>query len=323
MSTTAAASSPRLRGGTWGTGLVILAAWLLLVAATALVRDDFLSQQTLLAVAFRMSVIGVLAVGQALVAISGGFLDLSQPAAMILSGLIVVRLMEAGTPTLIVIGAAILAGGLFGLTNAAIIVIGRINPVVVTLATNFIGLAALFLVFTQAQVPIGSDLHALGRQNFNGLPFIWFPMMVLILTVGFFVPRTIRGRHAIAVGGNKMAAAARGISLRKTRFAAFGASGAAAGLAAILFAASSGPFNSASANTLLLPAIAAVILAGISLAGGRGSISLLVLSVGFLATVPTSLVFFGFSSDWQLLVQGSILVVAVAVDGYRYRRATP
>jgi ribose transport system permease protein len=287
----------------------------------ALVRDDFLSEQTLLAVAFRMSVIGVLAVGQALVVISGGFLDLSQPAALILSGLVVVRLMEAGVPIVIVIVAGVAAGLLFGLTNGIIIVLAKINPVIVTLGTNFIGLASLFLVFQVAQIPRESDLYAFGRESFLGVPGIWFPMVALILIVGFFLPRTVRGRHVTAVGGNKVAAVARGISLKKTRLATFAASGAAAGIAAVLFTASRGPFNAGSANTLLLPTIAAVILAGISLAGGRGNIWLLLLSVGFLATVPTSLVFFGLESDWQLLVQGSILVVAVAADGYRSRQA--
>ena len=66
--------------------------------------------------------------------------------------------------------------------------------------------------------------------------------------------------------------------------------------------------------------IAAVILAGVSLAGGRGNLWGLFLSVGFLSTIPTSLVFFGFSSDRQTILQGMILVIAVAIDGYRARR---
>jgi ribose transport system permease protein len=120
-----------------------------------------------------------------------------------------------------------------------------------------------------------------------------------------------------------MAAKARGISLTKTRFATFMASGAFAGLAAILFASSAGPFNPGSANNLQLNVIAAVILAGISLNGGRGNFWLLFLSVGFLSTIPTSLVFFGLSSDSQAIFQGFILMIAVAIDGYRARRGTP
>lgn len=307
----------------WGTPLTLLAAWLLLIAATGLYRPDFLSHQTLLAVTFTMAIVGVLAIGQSLVAISGGFLDLSQPSALILSSLVTVRLAEAGMPMPVIVGGAILAGMAWGSLNATIIVFGKLNPVIVTLATNFIGLAALFLVFQLAQAPIGSALHALGRTAVFGVPTIWWPMVILILLVGFLLPRTRYGRRTIAVGGNRAAAKARGISLRATRFAIFTAAGGFVGLAAVLFAASSGPFNPGSGNNLQLNVIAAVILAGISLAGGRGNLWMLLLSVGFLSTIPTSLVFFGLSSDTQSIFQGFILVVAVAIDGYRARRSTP
>lgn len=311
---------PKLSFGGWGTGLLLLAAWLLLIAATGLYRPDFISHQTLLAIAFTMSIVGVLAIGQALVAISGGFLDLSQPSGLILSSLVVVRLAEMGQPLPVLILAAVLTGMVWGAFNATIIVLGKLNPVIVTLATNFIGLAALFLVFQLAQVPNGSDVHAFGRASFLGLPAIWWPMVVLILIVGFVLPRTRYGRRAIAVGGNRAAAKARGISLVKTRYAIFMAAGGFVGFAAVLYAASSGPFNPGSANVLQLNVIASVILAGISLAGGRGNLWMLLLSVGFLSTIPTALVFFGLSSDTQSIFQGLILVVAVAIDGYRARR---
>ena len=82
-----------------------------------------------------------------------------------------------------------------------------------------------------------------------------------------------------------------------------------------------GPFNPSSANTLQLNVIAAVILAGISLAGGRGNFWMLLLSVGFLSTIPTALVFFGLSSDTQSIFQGILLMIAVAIDGHRARRS--
>ncbi|MDC9822720.1 ABC transporter permease [Devosia sp. ZB163] len=312
-----------VRFGGWGTGLMLLAVWLLLIAATSLYRPDFFSHQTVLAVTFTMAVVGVLAIGQGIVAMSGGFIDLSQPANMILASLVAVRLSEAGMPLAVVIVGAILAGMLWGAFNAAIIVFGKLNPVIVTLATNFIGLAALFLVFQLAEVPIGSEIYHFGRASFLGLPAIFWPMLALVLVVGFLVPRTRYGRRMIAVGGNRAAAKARGISLKATRFATFMAAGGFVGFAAVLFAATAGPFNPGSANTLQLNIIAGVILAGISLAGGRGNFWMLLLSVGFLSTIPTSLVFFGLSSDTQSIFQGFILVIAVAIDGWRARRATP
>jgi ribose transport system permease protein len=296
-------------------------AWLLLIAATGLYRPDFISQQTVLAVTFTMAVVGVLAIGQALVAISGGFLDLSQPTSLILSSLITVWLAEAGMPLPILVVGAVLTGMMWGFMNANIIVFGKLNPVIVTLSTNFIGLAALFLIFQVAQVPRGSDVHAFGQASFLGLPAIWWPMALLIFIVGYLLPRTRVGRHAIAVGGSRIAAQRRGISLKKTRFAIFTLAGGFAGFASVLFAAASGPFNAGSGTVIQLNVIASVILAGITLAGGRGNIWVLLLSVGFFSTVPTSLVFFGLSSDAQAIFQGLILVAAVALDGYRTRRS--
>lgn len=313
----------KVRFGGWGTALILIAVWLLLIAATGLYRPDFFAHQTMLAIAFTMAVVGVLAVGQGIIAISGGFIDLSQPAGLILTSLVAVRLSEAGLPLPLVVVGAVVAGMLWGAFNATIIVFARLNPVIVTLATNFIGLAALYLIFQLAQVPNGSEIYHLGRASFLGLPAIWWPMVVIILVVGFLMRSTRYGRRATAVGGNRAAAKARGISLRTTRYATFMAAGGFVGFAAVLFASAAGPFNPSSASTLQLNVIAAVILGGISLAGGRGNFWMLLLSVGFLSTIPTALVFFGLSSDTQSIFQGALLMIAVAIDGYRARRGTP
>jgi ribose transport system permease protein len=311
----------RLTMHLWGPTAALAAGWLALVAASGIHRPDFLSHQTMLAVAFTMAIVGVLAVGQALVSISGGFLDLSQPAALALSAYLVSQTLAAGLGTLLGIVVAIAAGATWGLLNALIIVHGRLNPVIVTLSTNFVGVAVLFLTFQIAQAPINSAIRLFGRTAFLGFPSIWWPMVGLVLLAGFFLPRTRAGRHAIAVGGNRFAAQVRGISLRRTRIAIFTLSGACGGLAGLLFTASSGPFTPTAGAAFQLPVIASVILAGISLAGGRGNIWIILLSVGFLSTIPTSLVFFGLSSDWQSVFQGLVLMLAVAVDGYANRRS--
>jgi ribose transport system permease protein len=309
----------RLHG--WGTALTLTGAWLLLIAVSGLHRSDFLAQQTVLAVTFTMAITGVLAVGQALVAISGGILDLSQPTALVLTAYVTSVLLALGVHIGLVIVVALLLGAAWGLLNALIIVYGKLNPIIVTLATNFVGVAALFLIFQNAQAPINSGLRAFGRGYFLGLPDIWWPMALLVLVVGYLLPRTRYGRRTIAVGGNRVAAQARGISLRKTRFGVFTAAGVCGGMAGLLFAAANAAFGPTAGADFLLPVIAAVILAGVSLSGGRGNLLLLLLSVGFLSTVPTSLAFFGLTSSWQAVFQGLILILAVSIDGYREKRA--
>jgi ribose transport system permease protein len=309
-----------LRLGGWGAAVPVAAAWLLLIVISGLHRSDFISHQTILAVTFTMAIVGVLAVGQALIGISGGILDLSQPAALILTAYVITRLFDLGLPTPLVVLLGVCVGMLWGLLNATVIVVGKLNPIIVTLATNFIGAAVMFLIFQNAQAPLKSGFSDFGRQYFLGLPNIWWPMLALVLVVGFFLPRTRYGRHVLAVGGNRYAAQTRGISLKSVRFGVFIASGACVGLAGVLFACSNGPFNPGSGSSFQLPVIASVILGGVSLAGGRGNIWVLLLSVGFLSTVPTALAFFGFSSTWQSTFQGAILILAVAIDGYRAKR---
>jgi ribose transport system permease protein len=304
----------------WATAVVVAAAWAVLIVVSGLHRADFISHQTVLAVTFTMAITGVLAVAQALIGISGAILDLSQPSGLILSASTVAFLLDRGVPIPLVIFAGILAGAGWGLVNALIVVFGKLNPIIVTLGTNFICGAIMFLIWQNAQAPIASGLVAFGRHYFLGLPNIWWPMVILVAIVGYFLPRTRYGRHAIAVGGNRFAAQARGISLRKTRFGIFTASGAIVGFAGVLFASANGPFSPTAGAGFQLPVIAAVILAGVSLSGGRGSIWMILLSIGFLSTVPTALVFFGLSSNWQQVFQGAILIVAVGIDGWRARR---
>jgi len=152
-------------------------------------------------------------------------------------------LLTLGWPIPVVIALAILAAAAWGFLNALIVVYGKLNPIIVTLATNFIGGAIMFLIYQTIQAPLKSPLTDYGHSYFLGLPSIWWPMVLLILLVGFLLPRTRYGRHTIAVGGSRYAAQARGISLKKTRFAVFTISGAIVGIAGVLFAASGGPFS--------------------------------------------------------------------------------
>src|SRR5262245_36339763 len=112
----------KVRFGGWGTAVILIAVWLVLLAVTGFYRPDFFAHQTVLAIAFTMAVVGVLAVGQGIIAISGGFIDLSQPAGLILTSLVAVRLSEAGLPLVFVAVGAVIAGMIWGAFNATIIV---------------------------------------------------------------------------------------------------------------------------------------------------------------------------------------------------------
>ena len=306
--------------GGWRDAASIAAVWLALVVATTIARPDFLSTQTLLAVTFTMSICGVLAVAQALIVISGGLLDLSLPVTLTLSAWATVTALGSGLPSWVAVGTGVVAGAAWGALNGAIVVFGKLNPIIVTLATGFGGLAVMLIVFKSAQIPATSGLREYGLGRFLGLPNVFWPMLVIILCAGLALMFTRWGRHLIAVGGNASAAKARGISLRRVRLGVFTGAGAVAGLAGVLFSAVNPSFTPNAGAGFQLIVIAAVILGGISLSGGKGNLLVLVLSVGFLATVPASIAFFGLPPAWALVFQGALLIVAVGIDGYRLKR---
>ncbi|WP_394550777.1 ABC transporter permease [Agromyces sp. MMS24-JH15] len=301
--------------------LSIAGVWLLLIVATTIVRPDFLSQQTLLAVTFTMSISGILAVAQALVVVSGGLLDLSLPVALIVSAWATVASLNAGAPSWLAVLLGIATGAAWGSLNGLIVVLGKLNPIIVTLATGFGGLAVMLIFFKSAQIPSASELRQFGLGRFLGLPNAFWPMVALIVVTGLALAVTRWGRHLVAVGGNPRAAAARGISLKRTRFFTFLGAGAVAGLAGVVFSSVNPSFTPASGAGFQLNVIAAVILAGISLSGGKGNLLVLLLSVGFLATIPASIAFFGLPPAWALVFQGALLILAVGIDGYRLKRS--
>lgn len=301
--------------------LSIAGVWLLLIVATTIVRPDFLSTQTLLAITFTMSISGVLAVAQALVVISGGLLDLSLPVALVFSAWVTVTALTVGLPTWTAVLVGIIAGAAWGSLNGLIVVFGKLNPIIVTLATGFGGLAVMLIFFKSAQIPSTSDLRSFGLGRFLGLPNVFWPMVALVVLTGLALAYTRWGRHLTAIGGNPRAALARGISLRRTRFFVFLGAGAIAGAAGVLFSAVNPSFTPNAGAGYQLIVIAAVILAGVSLSGGKGNLLVLLLSVGFLATIPTSIAFFGLAPAWALVFQGALLILAVGIDGYRLKRS--
>ena len=303
--------------------VAVCATWALLIVGTTAYQTDFISHQTVLSVTFTMAVVGVLAVAEGLVVISGGMIDLSLPTSLILAAAVATTLLDRGWNVVPVIFVAMAIGGAWGALNATIIVFGKINPIIVTLGTNLAGVALLSIhISGYSTIPPSSGLATWGDALFLGLPNVFWVMVLAILLAGYLLPRTRVGTRVLAVGGSTQAARVRGISLRKTRFGVFIVSGMIVGLAAILFAASTHSFSVSDGTTYLLPPIAAVIVAGVSLAGGSGNLWVLFASVGLLSTVPTSMAFFGLSDLWQQVPPGLILVAAVSIDGYRRKRAS-
>ncbi len=301
--------------------LVLLGVWIFLIVISVINRSDFLSRATFGAITFNMCIIGVLAIGQGFVVISGGILDLSITVSMLISSFMTVVFYELGwnTPALII--GSILCAGAFGLFNSILVVWLKINPLIVTLATGFAGGGVLLIVFDRKLVDPKSWIADFGTSYLFRFPTAWWPMALLTIGAYFFFKYSRFGRHFLAVGGNPLSAKAMGISLKRMRVSTFVGAALIGGIAGIIFAGFTPEIRPNAGTYYMLPVIAAVVLAGFSLAGGRGSFLALFVSVGFLSTIPTALVFFGLKSIWETFIQGFILIIAVSIDAYRIVKA--
>jgi ribose transport system permease protein len=264
-----------------------------------------------------MCIIGILAIGQGFVVISGGILDLSITVSMLITSFMIVVFYDLGWNTPLLIIVSLLCAGVFGLFNSILVVWLRINPLIVTLATGFAGGGLLLIVFDRGLVDPKSSIADFGTSYLFGLPTAWWPMALLTIGAHFFFKYSRAGRRFLAVGGNPLSSKAMGISLKRMRVATFVGASIIGGIAGIVFAGFTPEIRPNAGTYYMLPVIAAVVLAGFSLAGGRGSFLALFVSVGFLSTIPTALVFFGLESIWQTFIQGFILIIAVSIDAYR------
>jgi ribose/xylose/arabinose/galactoside ABC-type transport system permease subunit len=187
---------------------------------------------------------------------------------------------------------------------------------------NFFGLGVIPQVFgAQTTISVNSGLYRFELHRLLNLPIIWWLMVALVGLTTLVITQTRFGRHAVAAGGNPVAARRQGISLTRVRLATFAFMGVCAGLAGVLYAGGSELVGPGDTSGLMFPAITAVILSGFSLGGGQGFLPVVLVGTLLLSTIPTALVTLGLSPSWQTFAQGALLALAVAFDGYRRRRA--
>ena len=286
---------------------------LLLVAGTIADRDQFLTRDNLLTVFTQVSVVGVVAVGMTFVIATGG-IDLSVgsmlAAASIAGGLV------GEQQSLPFMFGAIGFGVLLGLVNGVAISYGRIVPFIATLAM-FAGARGLALWMSD-KTPISLlDLvvvRDLGRGKTLGIPNAALVFLAVTALGWVVLNRTRYGRHVIAIGGNREAARMAGIRPTVIVTSVYVLSGLCVGIAAILLSGRLGSASPVSGNLLELDAIAAVVIGGTSLAGGRATITGTFLGVITFGLVFNLLNLLDMPTELQQLTKGVIILGAAALQ---------
>lgn len=298
--------------------LGILAALVALVAATAVANPRFLSAQSIRDLLLGAAVMLVLAVGQTVVIITRN-IDLSVGSVLGLSAFAVGSLLRAvpGTPVVAALLVGLAFGAGCGLVNGSLVRFGQVPALVVTLGTLYVYRGIGY--FWAGGQQINADKLPAAFLGFGTATVFGVPVLVLIglavLACAGVVLRDYRcGRELYAMGSSPEAARLAGIPVGRRTLAAFVVSGALAGLAGVLFAARFGTVDASAGTGYELNVVAAVVVGGVAVFGGSGTVWGAALGALLLTTIGGALPVLGVSQFWQQAVVGALILAAIATD---------
>jgi len=292
---------------------------LLIAALSALEPDAFLTAENTFNVLSRSSVNGIVAMGMTAVIISGG-IDLSVGSMMALCGMVAGMVMTRDGDIVPTVGlmwlgtfVGIVAGLFCGLVNGALITKLNLPPFIVTLGTMsaFRGISYVMHHSAMYDVP---NYTFLGQSSLAGIP-VNVLIFALIVAVSFFLLRyTPLGRYTYAIGSNRQAAFHAGVNVDRNLIAIYALTGVFVGLAAMIATSRTVSAQPTAGISLELDIIAAVVIGGASLSGGRGTVIGTIIGTLLISFLRNGLTLLGISTNIQLVVIGAIIITAVALD---------
>ena len=289
--------------------LVCLVMWAL--------TPHFLTPTNLLNVVRQSSIIGVMAVGVTFVILSGG-IDLSVGSVMAVSGMIAAGTMQNGGGIFVGIVVALGVGIAAGLVNGLLVTKGGITPFVVTLGMMSIARGATLIYSNGYPISGFSEtFRFIGGGEILGIPFPVIIFFLVVLTGWAVLTQTRLGRYTYAIGGNEETVKLSGINSDFFKTMVYVISGATAGISALILTSRLNSAGPTAGLTYELTVIAAVVIGGTSLSGGRGSVWGSLIGALLIAVINNGMNLLGISPYFQELVRGVIIILAVYVDRLR------
>ncbi len=299
----------------------LIAAFLAMCILFALLTPHFLTVENFVNIGTYSSIIAIMAFGLTVAMILGG-MDLSQYAIATASGMLIALLNRAGMPIGISVALAVLMGVALGAINGTIVSFFGVNAIITTLGTQQIFRGIAYIVSDGKNITLKNDFFSfLGRGNIVGIPVVMIFMVIVFAITWYVLKYTPFGRKVFAIGGNAYASYLSGINIKRIKMGAFIYSGITAALGGILLSAQIGVAMPTAGIGSEMDVIAAVILGGVSLAGGNGKVSSTLLGILILQTISNGLTLLSVQSYWQMVIKGSVLILAVLLDVMRTKRA--
>ena len=305
--------------GLWDS-MGMLAVFIVLIIGVSIFVPNFFSGVNMRGLALSVATVGIIACTM-LFCLAAGDFDLSVGSVVALSGVLAAVVINNTHSMPLGIAAGILAGGLVGLINGAVIARIGINALITTLATMQIVRGFSYIVSDGKAVGVGeSSFFTLGISSFLSIPTPVWIMIACFVVYGLLLNRTIFGRNTLAIGGNAEAARLAGIGVVKTKIIIFMLQGLMAGFAGVILASRMTSGQPATAQGLELQVISACVLGGVSLTGGVGTMTGVIVGVLIMGTVQNAMNLLNIPPFYQYVASGSILLAAVLFDRLKQRR---
>ena len=307
----------------------IIAVLIVFVAVTAAIQPRFVNSQNIKFIFSNANIFALLALGETLVVVNRN-IDISVGSVLGLSAYLSANLFSQvhGIPIVAVFAAGLVIGLACGAVNGAIVSVARVPSLVVTLATLYI-FRALDVIIVGGGMVVASTLPnaflAIPTASWSRLSAVPYLAIVIAVVVGVtaYCLRVFRsGRELYAIGSNPEAARLAGIPTGKRVFTAFVLCGGIAGIAGVLWAATYGTVDSTAGYGYELTVVAAVVVGGVNIFGGSGTVVGAACGALLLATINQALYVLGISSFWDPAIDGFLIIVAIALDHWIQARLT-
>ncbi len=310
-------------------------ALIVLIIIFALLSDSFLTVNNLVIMTKHVAYNAILAIGMLFVILKGG-IDLSVGSTVGLSGVVAGTLLQGWQLTLFdivvypqvwfVVVAALAIGTLVGFINGILVTKFNVAPFIATLGMLYVARGAALLISNGTTYPRLGGREDLGNQGFLvlggnllGIPTAIWIMVVFALVASFVLRKTPFGRWVYASGGNERAAALSGVPVRKVNLRVYMISGFCAATTGLILSSQLTSAAPQLGETFELNAIAAVVIGGAALTGGRGNVRGVLIGAFVIGFLSDGLVLVGVSTFWQIAIKGAVIILAVMLDQAQQR----
>ncbi len=300
----------------------ILIALVVLCVVLGLANPVFFTFGNAMNVLRQITLVAIMAVGEAFIIITGG-IDLSVGSTMTLSGIMIAFFVAAGIDPTVALVLTLGVGLLCGFCNSLLIVKLNLNAFITTLATMNIIKGFAYLVTGGLPIKFDSYINFIGNGTIGGaggVPISVIIMFVVVIIGHIVLNRTVFGKKVFAVGGNERAAKLSGIRTERVKYSVYSIAGVLCALAGAICVCNLSIADNSSGNGMEMDVIAAVVIGGASLAGGKGSIIGVLIGAAIMGVLKNGFVLLQFSTYWQMITLGAVIIVAVVLDGLRNRK---